>query len=77
MFFSLIYSSKFKVIVFPLKSVVKFLGKLDTKTGGNVSFKPPVMLPLLAQLIIDIRIINAIYFRVFFNITVFQFDCTK
>src|SRR3970040_2287682 len=66
--FSLMYSSKVNLISFPLKSVLKFFGKLTFKTGAKVSFKPPVILPLLAQLIIVNTSRNRIYLKLFFNI---------
>ena len=48
--FNLINSSNDSLIVLPLNSVLKFFGKLAFNTGAMVSFAPPVMLPLLAQL---------------------------
>lgn len=49
----LTYSSKVILISCTLKLVLKFFGTLERITGGRVSFKPPVMLPLFAQLITD------------------------
>ncbi|MNL28374.1 hypothetical protein D3C87_1500140 [compost metagenome] len=69
-FLSFTYSSNVKIISFALKSVLKFFGLLYFKTGARVSFSPPVMLPLLAQLIIKNTSKNGIYLKLFFNITV-------
>ena len=47
---SFMYSSKFRVIFSDLKFKL-FIGGLElNKTGGIVSFKPPVKVPLFAQL---------------------------
>ena len=52
-------------ISFPLKLVLKFSGKLPTIFGAIVSFGPPVIVPLFAQLVKNEATINrtVIYFN--------------
>jgi hypothetical protein len=69
-FLSFTYSSNVRMISSALKSVLKFLGELDFKIGASVSFKPPVMLPRFAQLIIKNINKKVKYFKLFFSITI-------
>ena len=54
MSFTLINSLKLIFISLLLKLVLKFFGLLETILGEIVSFAPPVMVPLLAQLLVKI-----------------------
>ena len=56
MSFTLINSLKTILISFPLKLLLKLSGLLFTILGDKVSFSPPVIKPLLAQLVKSKRV---------------------
>lgn len=64
-------------MVLPLNSGLKFLGKLAFNTGAMVSFAPPVMLPLFAQLASTTSNKAIQYLKKDLPITIRKFNVTK